>query len=406
VRILLAGDYPDDPRLGSAKVYHKLREEFVRLGHECRVMLGPELGSRPSNSRLRWAMGPLVAEGAIRRAFRDDGAYDVVDVASAEGEVVGLRRKLGAYRGVGLVSRSHGLEHLNYRRMLDDAAAGIVPKPWHRRIWYPVARLTQVTAAAKLCDRLIVLNEGDRDYALRRRWKRPERVDVVAHGVSERFLAETPLSGAPRGGGLLFCGTWDPVKGVDYLVRAMALLAASPGGAPRLTVLGPTHPEEKVLGSFTPEVRPLVTVLPRADEEEVMRHYRTHDALVMASTYEGFGMVVVEAMSQRLPVVATAVGCAPAVLGDGAGGIVVPPRDVDALAAAVRRVMEDAALRRRLGDAGHDAVQGMSWTATALRTLEVYEFARAAAARKRRKRKKKSRGKDADPSQEEGADGD
>ncbi|HYJ78941.1 MAG TPA: glycosyltransferase family 4 protein, partial [Longimicrobiaceae bacterium] len=366
----------------------KLREELEGLGHECRLLLGPELGSRPANPRLRWAMGPLLAEGSIRRAFRDHGPFDVVDIASAEGEVVGLRRRLGGYRGVGVVSRSHGLEHLNYRRMLDDAAAGIVPKPWHRRLWYPVARLTQVKAAARLADRLIVLNEGDRDYVLGRRWKRAEGVQVVPHGVSERFLVHAPPPDAPRGGGLLFCGSWDPVKGIDYLVRAMAMLAAAPGGAPRLTVLGAGVPEEGVLGAFPPAVRPLVTVLPRAEEDEVMRHYREHDVLVMTSTYEGFGMVVVEAMSQRLPVVATAVGCAPALLGRGAGGIVVPPRDPEALAAAVRRLLDDPALRRRLGDAGHAAVRGMSWTATALRTLEVYAAARAAAARGRRRRKK------------------
>ena len=407
MKILLVGDYPDDPRLGSGKVYHKLREEFLRLGHECRVLLAPEMGRRPAAARLRWLVGPLLAERAVARAFRRDGAYDVVDVASAEGSVLGLRRRLRGLDGVALVSRSHGLEHLNFRRMTDDHDWGLVSKPWHRRIWYPAARMSQVALAARLADRLIVLNAADRDFAVRRGWKQPERIDVIPHGVSQRFLDDAPpaavpssglsssdvpssagttpdvarlagpSSGTPRGRGLLFCGSWDTVKGVDYLVEAMTLLKddAQP---PRLTVLGPGLPEAAVLNAFPEAVRPLVTVVPRASEEVVMRHYREHDLLVMSSTYEGFGMVVVEAMSQRLPVVATSVGGAPALL-EGGAGILIPPRQPEAIAAAVRRLLHDPTLRRRLGDAAHDRVRGMSWTATAERTLECYEAAREAA---------------------------
>jgi glycosyltransferase involved in cell wall biosynthesis len=376
VRILLVGDYPDDPRLGSGKVYHKLREEFRRLGHVCDVLLAPELGPRPAAARLRWLVGPLLAERAVARAFRRGGAYDVVDVASAEGAMLGMRRGLRGLRGlrgVALVSRSHGLEHLNFRRMVDDHEHGLVSKPWHRRLWYPAARMSQVALAARLADRLLLLNAADRDFAVARGWKPVERIDVVPHGVSQRFLDDAPPPDAPRGRGILFCGSWDTVKGVDDLVAAMTLLARD-DVPPRLTVLGPGLPEAAVLGAFPEAVRPLVTVVPRADEEVVMRHYREHDLLVMPSTYEGFGMVMVEAMSQRLPVVATPVGGAPALLADGVG-MQIPPRAPEILAVAVRRLLRDPAMRRRLGEAGHQRVRGMSWTATAERTLECYAAA-------------------------------
>jgi glycosyltransferase involved in cell wall biosynthesis len=374
MNILLVGDYPDDPRLGSAKVYHKLRDEFRALGHQCHVLLGPEIGARPRGVRMRWLLAPALAERAVRRACRRGGAYDVVDAASGEGFVLGLRRRLRAYRGVALVSRSHGLEQLNYRRMLDDHEWGIAAKPWLRRFFYPAARLSQVALAARLADRLLVLNESDRAYAVGQGWKDAGHVALVPHGVSRGFLDQAPPPDAPRGRGLLFCGSWDRMKGIDYLAAAMGILARDGARWP-LTVLGPGAPEDVVISAFPAEARPLVTVVPRADEDEVMRHYREHDLLLQTSTYEGFGMVVVEAMSQRLPVVATTVGAAPALMAGGRGGILIPPRQPEAVAAAVRRLMEDAPLRRRMANDAHAAVRGMSWTATAQKTLEVYEAA-------------------------------
>jgi glycosyltransferase involved in cell wall biosynthesis len=374
MKILLAGDYPDDPRLGSSKVYFKLGEELRRLGHECDVVLGPELGARPSDPRLRMAAAPWLMERRVRALFRERGPYDVVDVASAEGFSIGLRRAAGGYPGTALVSRSHGLEHLNYRRMLDDARAGLSSKPWTRRIWFPAVRLTQVAGAARLADSLLVLNPVDRDFALRRRWKPADRVEMVPHGVSARFADDAPPAGAPRGAGILFCGSWDLMKGTAYLVRAAVLLARRGVQAP-LTVLGPGLPEATVRAAFPEALQGRLTVITRAPEEEVMRQYRRHDLLVLPSSYEGFGMVVVEAMSQRLPVVATRVGAALTVIRDGESGLLVPPRDPEALAGAVARVLADGALRRRMGEAGAAAVSGMTWAATAAATAGVYRRA-------------------------------
>ena len=108
-----------------------------------------------------------------------------------------------------------------------------------------------------------------------------------------------------------------------------------------------------------------------------MATYRTHDVLAWPSTYEGFGMVVIEAMSQRLPVVATPVGCARTLIDNEHTGLMVPPRDPEALAAALTRALGDASLRMRLADAAFDVVRDMTWTRTARTTLAVYEKARA-----------------------------
>jgi glycosyltransferase involved in cell wall biosynthesis len=258
--------------------------------------------------------------------------------------------------------------------MLEDARAGLTQKPWTRRIWYPLSRLTQVEWAARLADRLLLLNTQDRDYAMAEGWQPADRVDLVPHGVSSRYLDAPAAAPLARGEGLLFCGTWDHMKGIAYLVAAVERLHAKGRRVP-LTILGPGVDAGTVSAAFSPAVRPSVRVLPRLPEEDVVRLYRTHDLLLWTSTYEGFGLVLLEAMSQRLPPVTTPVGCATTLVRDGENGIVVPPRDPDAMVAAVERLMDDGNLRARLGGAAAQSVSGMTWRATAERTIGVYERA-------------------------------
>ncbi len=376
MRILLIGDYPPDPRLGSAKVPIKLQEEFRALGHDCDLLLSDAIGG-PRTGYLRQAVAPVLAYRAARRVARDRGAYDVVDAASAEGLWIARSRRSGVFRRSAVIARSNGLEHLNYQRMLDDHDAGLLRKPWTRRWFYPLTRLTQVAAAARAADRLLLLNEVDRAFAIGRGWKPAEQIDVVPHGVSSAFLDAAPPSGAPRGRGILFCGTWTDMKGVTYLADAFSGMAAR-GVDARLTVLGGGVPEGVILAAFAPAARPRVTVIDRLPESDVMAAYRTHDVLVLPSSYEGFGMVVIEAMSQRLPVVATPTGCARTLVRDGVTGLLVPVRDAAALAVALERVLNDAGLRQRVADAAYAQVRDMTWKATAARTVEVYRRAMAA----------------------------
>jgi glycosyltransferase involved in cell wall biosynthesis len=380
MRILLVGDYADDPRLGSSKVVHKLREELRAAGHVCDALFAHDLGAVPANRQVRQLVSPLLAGRAIARACRQH-PYDVVDVSSAEGLWFGIQKALGRYVRTALIVRSNGLEHVNYQRMIDDSRAGLTSKPWSRRVWYPASRLSQVTAAARLADRMIVLTDDDRRFVVSRGWLPPGRVDVVPHGVSDRFLATPSGTAAGRGAGVLFCGAWDYVKGISYLVAAAARLVDR-GTPVRLTVLGPGLDRQSVVESFPERVRPFVTVVERVPEADVIDQYRRHDLLVFPSTYEGFGLVVIEAMSQGLPIVATPVGCAPALIRDRETGRLVPPRDASALADAIADLMERPDARRRMGDLAARAVSSMTWRETARRTLATYEAALTGGSRK------------------------
>jgi glycosyltransferase involved in cell wall biosynthesis len=373
VRILLVGDYPPDPQLGSTKVLIKLQEEFRALGHSCDLLLADGLGRFPGNPYLRQALGPVKALAAVRRMVKANGGYDVVDVASAEG--LWIARLRGAALGSpAVISRSNGLEHLNYQRMLDDHQAGLLEKPWTRRLFHPMVRLTQVKAAAQAADRLLLLNDGDRAFVSARRWKPESHIDVVPHGVSARFLSSAPQPGAPRGRGILFCGSWTGVKGVTYLTDAFTRLVRS-GTHVNLTILGGGVPAAAIRDSFAADVQAFLTIVDRAAEDAVMTAYRSHDVLAWPSTYEGFGMVVVEAMSQGLPVIGTPVGCGRTLINHERTGLLVAPRDPAALSAALSRMLTDTDLRTRCAGAAQAQVRRMTWRQTALGTLSVYERA-------------------------------
>jgi glycosyltransferase involved in cell wall biosynthesis len=372
LRILLVGDYPDDPRLGSAKVPHKLREEFRAAGHTCDALFADAFGEHPAGRQLRQLVSPLLGAKAIRRAL-SAAAYDIVDVASADGLWFAAARRLGAWRKTACICRSNGLEHLNYHRMVEDSVAGLTPKPWTRRLWYPMSRLSQVAGVARLADRLILLTDIDRQFALGRGWQPAERIDVIPHGVSGRFL-EHDNAPSERGRGALFCGSWGHMKGITYLMAAFTALVDRGRPIP-LTVLGCGVPAAEVIAAFPERTRPHVTIIDRVPEEQVIVEYRRHDLLVFPSTYEGFGLALLEAMSQGLPVIATPVGCAPDIVRDGDTGVIVPIRDSTALADAVMRLMDSPQDRTRIGANGAAAVSSMSWRRTAERTVDAYRRA-------------------------------
>jgi glycosyltransferase involved in cell wall biosynthesis len=98
------------------------------------------------------------------------------------------------------------------------------------------------------------------------------------------------------------------------------------------------------------------------------------DVLALPSWTEGLPLVVLEAMARRRAVVATPVGGTPELVVDGETGLLVPPRDPHALADALRRLLADADLRRRLGDAGYARVRDhFSADTMTRRILAIYD---------------------------------
>ena len=368
--------------MGASIVPRQLQRAFTELGHRCDLLFSEDLGGWPGNERLRFAASPSLALRAVARAWRRHGPFDVVDAVAAEASLIALARR--RFPGAALIARSHGLEHLYYRELLADHEAGLLRKPWWRRGYYPLVRLAPAAAGFRRADRAILLNRRERDEVLARGWQPEGRLDLIPHGLDEARLAAAPPPDLQRGAGLLFSGAWYTGKGNIYLARAHALLLQRGLPLP-LTLLGPGigHPqaevERYVRASFAPASQPHLTVLPRlASPAAVDAHYRRHDLLVCPSTAEGFGMVVFEALSQRLPVVATSAVGATDCLRPNTDACIVPPRDPEALADAIAQLWQNPERRRALAERGHQTVRPYTWRRAAQQTLACYAAARSA----------------------------
>jgi glycosyltransferase involved in cell wall biosynthesis len=155
---------------------------------------------------------------------------------------------------------------------------------------------------------------------------------------------------------VLYAGRLSPEKGVLELVEAAAEM--------KLVVAGDGPLRANVPGAlgFVPH-------------DELQRLYARAAVVACPSRREGFGVACLEAMAHGRPVVATDVGGLRDLVVDGETGLVVPPRDPDALRGALERLLGDPELRRKLGAAGRErAGSDFSWGAVTDATLAAYRM--------------------------------
>lgn len=196
------------------------------------------------------------------------------------------------------------------------------------------------------------------------------RIHNVGNGVDRRLNPQGERFAHPRPY-LLCVSNRRPHKNERRTLEAFAAIAAR---VPHdLLFIGAGTPElEAWIASLG--VADRVHFVGRVGDEGLASLYRTADAVVFVSLYEGFGLPVIEAQASGSPVVTSNVTSLPEIAGDGA--VLVDPTDTAAIALALAAVLGDPALRSTLIERGHANAQRYSWDRTAARVRSVIEACR------------------------------
>lgn len=179
-------------------------------------------------------------------------------------------------------------------------------------------------------------------------------VELVVYGAPT-FSAEAPATDR-RAGKLrvLFVGGLGQRKGLSYLLRAVEKL----GDTVDLTLLGRKTSEQCEPLNVATQKHRWVPSLPHA---EVLREMGQHDVLLFPSLFEGFGLVILEAMAQGIPVITTPHTAGPDVIRDGVDGFIVPIRSSVAIAQRLEQLAADPALLAEMKWAALERARQFTW---------------------------------------------
>jgi glycosyltransferase involved in cell wall biosynthesis len=410
--------YRGNPRSGGQGVYVRLlSRELAAMGHRVEVWSGqpyPELlgdvglvevpsldlwnektyRRRPSLRELADPINaseyastvtggfpePITFCRRVARRFRSNGharKYDVIhDNQSLGPGLLALRERLP------VVATIHHPTTMDRRIALESTPSWTLKYGLAR--WYTFLG-TQKRVSRRL-DRVMTVSEASvadlhRDYGIPR-----GRLRNVGNGIAIDVFRPRPEIPRREDRLITTLSADQPLKGFAYLVEALDILRRERPGL-ELTVIGApgmkTDTRDRVerLG-----LEGAIHFTGKVEAEEIARRYAESTVAVVASLYEGFGFPAGEAMACEVPVVSTAAGALPEVVGrDGACGILVEPGSAEALARGIAELLDAPAERRNaMGAAGRERVLSQfTWRRAAERTVEVYreviaERARAA----------------------------
>jgi phosphatidyl-myo-inositol alpha-mannosyltransferase len=367
VRILLVSPFDFGWAGGVNEHVVQLDRQFQRMGHQTRILAAtsPEVGDTddghvirigsavpiPSNgSRARIAVSPLVPLKV--RQFLQDEAFDVVHLHEPMTPMLCL--------AVLLHSRSVNVGTFHAARPVN--------------VMYHYTKAILDMFFEKL-DARIAVSEAAREFVDS---YFPAEFTIVPNGISleQYHPGVEPIPGLMDGRrNILFVGRYNEQrKGFRYLVRAMPLVRDQFPDA-RLVVVGQGDPERSERYLLDHGIDDTIFT-GFVSAEMLPRYYASCDVFCAPSTgRESFGLILLEALATGKPVVAAANAGYRAVIRNGIDGVLVEPKDHNALALGIVRVLADAELRQRMRTNALEHVKQFSWPVVAERVLQVYEQA-------------------------------
>lgn len=289
---------------------------------------------------------------------------------------------LSAWLGLGL-QQSHKIQWVHTYHFL-----GVVE--YESRHQYPPIAQTRLALEKQILERAnCVVATSPQEVETLRELISPEgRVEVIPCGTDiERFHvipkleARSQLGLHPSAPIVLYVGRFDPRKGIDTLIRAIAQSETKHRPHFRLILAGGgdwEQPESREQEEITQLVERLgltpVTVFTGSLDHEVLPlYYTAADVCVIPSHYEPFGLVAIEAMACGTPVVASNVGGLKFTVVPEETGLLVPPQDSEAFAGAIDRILGDELWATKLRKQACERVtQNFSWTGSAIQLSDLY----------------------------------
>ncbi len=264
-------------------------------------------------------------------------------------------------------------------RQADLEQANGFRERWRIKKFYSFTRMQAFVA--RHLDRIITVSQSSaKDTRLF--FKVPaDKFRVVYNGIDTEIYNRDEEASQNRDGLIIVANTDDRKKGVLYLLQALQMLGKN---KIKLTIVDDAERHSSYIEDVGPlpsygfklvrklNLDGMVHFTGRLAREELARHYSAAQIAVVPSLYEGFGIPAAEAMACGTPVIATTGGALPEVVGDA--GILVPPGSADALAVAIKQLLNDKQAQQRMSEAGRKRVkEKFNWQQAARKTLEVYQ---------------------------------
>jgi glycosyltransferase involved in cell wall biosynthesis len=242
-------------------------------------------------------------------------------------------------------------------------------------LWRWYGFLGMQIEVARSIPRIVTVSENSKKDIVTQMKVPVEQLHVVPVGVDhQRFKPLAHVERKPHM--LLTAASADvPLKGLRPLLEAVAKVKAQ--RPVEITIIG-----KKREGSVLPQLldrlglNDIVTFVSGISDERLVELYNEATVAVVPSLYEGFSLPAIEFMACGTPLITTTGGALPEVVGtDGLAAITVPPNDPDALAEAIKRMLDDPALRERMGEGGRARVLNrFTWKVAAEGTVEQWRL--------------------------------
>ncbi len=350
------------------------------LGENARVIHLPDGDESPLDPDQVYPRLPEFTQNVLRFAAQHDLRYDLIYSHYWLSGVVA--RTLRAAWRAPVAQMFHTLGVMKDRIAQPPGASSLYPRD---------LRSLSEAEIMSWADLLIAATPAERAQLLWLYRAPRSRIVVVPPGVDTAHFRPLPREAAKAALGipperrlLLFVGRIEPLKGLDTLLRALALLKAQrPDLIPTLSlsIIGGDPSAAQGENAEMDRLKALraqlgleevVLFLGARDQRALREYYAAAEALIMPSDYESFGMVALEAMACGTPVIASAVGGLAFLVRDGINGYHVPVRDPQALAEKICAVLCAPEQRARLGaNAARDAAE-YDWARIADRLLSAF----------------------------------